>query len=774
MKPILPKLHIINKYNNFNNKPILKSNFSNTARLKKSNIYKLSSPLITKSKRPILLHNPSANLKLFALKNLLKNKNNADLCSNSSKSNSIREDFFSIIKKEQLSLLKKEEASPVKNDETEEKRRKNLENYQFFRKSLRNSFFKNKINIFSQNDSKNMNPKNTTLFFHKSNSTTTFISKNKRKNIFNSSISRIKSNKDLKIKGNKLSKKKESKERILSIKKYFKYEDNFIKFIIERFLDKNSQLPIDKKHRTIYIVLEGSIIINENNIQGHFINILTKKELKKLNKEKRDKLREILFEKLKNIFDCKHPIISMFSPDKEVILDLLEIKKEYKFIYISKSIMCKGLSIVTTPSFIKLYNNEFQQYLNQKKIDLDIKLKNKNKIIIHKKENDISKFKYRKINKGINPKKEFLKPHYSFASGENEITSNDYIYYSDNEERKFKAYKEIKNNCIFKNDFFIYLNEKRVNGKIQKLKKNLHFHQNFDLKQSYDNYNISFDKLIDRYKKELSKKLGINAMNFNSDADKSKNDYDFEDLDTQFDKLYLKRESKKEYLNKKLNNSFEYNVDKNVNKYYAHFVLYNIPKLLKEYKNYTRQRLFEIFTQFKDLLALSFSLNKNKFILRNGIDFNTFWNCVEELTDERENFARKLFTQINKSNSSVLNIEDFIKGMYFIQNSEITEKLELFLKSLDISGKGEINFKEAIEISKESILRNLVDQNIDNKDNLVLNELSNFFANFIFKLVGVEKDKCLKISDLKQAIIEGNNENNEVEYLEMFCGANRT
>ena len=113
MKPTLPKLHIINKYNNFNNKPILKNNFSNTARLKKSNIYKLSSPLITKSKRPILLHNPSANLKLFALKNLLKNKNNADLYINSSKSNSIREDFFSIIKKEQLSLLKKEEGSPV-------------------------------------------------------------------------------------------------------------------------------------------------------------------------------------------------------------------------------------------------------------------------------------------------------------------------------------------------------------------------------------------------------------------------------------------------------------------------------------------------------------------------------------------------------------------------------------------------------------------------------------------------------------------------------------
>ena len=170
-------------------------------------------------------------------------------------------------------------------------------------------------------------------------------------------------------------------------------------------------------------------------------------------------------------------------------------------------------------------------------------------------------------------------------------------------------------------------------------------------------------------------------------------------------------------------------------------------------------------------MALSFSLNKNEFILKNGIDFNTFWNCVEEISDEKEKFAKKLFTQINKSNSSLLNIEDFIKGMYFIKNSEITEKLELFLKSIDMSGKGEITFKEAMEICKESILRNLIDENTNSQDNMVLSELSTFFANFIFKLVGVEKDKSLKINDLKNLILEGNNDNN-VEYLEMFCGAN--
>ena len=121
-------------------------------------------------------------------------------------------------------------------------------------------------------------------------------------------------------------------------------------------------------------------------------------------------------------------------------------------------------------------------------------------------------------------------------------------------------------------------------------------------------------------------------------------------------------------------------------------------------------------------MALSFSLNKNEFILKNGIDFNTFYNCVEEISDEKEKFAKKLFTQINKSNSSLLNIEDFIKGMYFIKNSEITEKLELFLKSIDMSGKGEITFKEATEICKESILRNLIDENMNSQDNMVLSE----------------------------------------------------
>ena len=111
-----------------------------------------------------------------------------------------------------------------------------------------------------------------------------------------------------------------------------------------------------------------------------------------------------LLVKLNNIFGCKRKIESLFSPDKEVILDLLDIKKEYKFIYVSQTIVCKSISIVISPNFIRLYNYDYQDYLCGIKYDNYKKIKNQNK---KKKE-----FKIENIIKGIKPKYEKLKTHY--------------------------------------------------------------------------------------------------------------------------------------------------------------------------------------------------------------------------------------------------------------------------------------------------------------------------------------------------------------------------
>ena len=139
---------------------------------------------------------------------------------------------------------------------------------------------------------------------------------------------------------------------------------------------------------------------------------------------------------------------------------------------------------------------------------------------------------------------------------------------------------------------------------------------------------------------------------------------------------------------------------------------------------------------------------------------------MNENSIEKERFVEKLFNQINSTKTSLLSIKDFFEGMYYIQNTDLKEKLDLFLKALDESGKGVLNYNEVIKICKEVIRRNLSDDTNPNGD-LALEELSVFFAGLIFKLLNYEKSVPLKIEDIKQAIIQGSV---ETQYLEMFCG----
>ena len=100
-------------------------------------------------------------------------------------------------------------------------------------------------------------------------------------------------------------------------------------------------------------------------------------------------------------------------------------------------------------------------------------------------------------------------------------------------------------------------------------------------------------------------------------------------------------------------------------------------------------------------------MKQNDFILKNGLDFDTFWNCIPEIQDEREFFAKKLFTHMNKSNSSLLNIEDFMNGMNYIKHTELSDKVDIYLNSMNILHNGEINFKDAVKVSTYSVLKNL-------------------------------------------------------------------
>ena len=131
---------------------------------------------------------------------------------------------------------------------------------------------------------------------------------------------------------------------------------------------------------------------------------------------------------------------------------------------------------------------------------------------------------------------------------------------------------------------------------------------------------------------------------------------------------------------------------------------------------------------------------------------------------------------MNKSNSSLLNIEDFIKGMLFLKNAKLNEKLDIYVHSMEIENLNKINFEDAVKISKKSILKKL-DGIVGKNINLVLNELSTFLASFVFEVIGCEKNKSINLEDLKKIIIKSYENDNKIKidkqdigYLEMFFG----
>ena len=222
-------------------------------------------------------------------------------------------------------------------------------------------------------------------------------------------------------------------------------------------------------------------------------------------------------------------------------------------------------------------------------------------------------------------------------------------------------------------------------------------------------------------------------------------------------------------MNKKFIQKNFTSVDKKVDKKYSHLVQYNIPILMDKYNATSRKKFFEIFIQFKDLLSIALALKKNEMILKNGLDFDTFHYCLAEIQNQNSNFAKNLFAFMNKSNSSLLNIEDFMNGMNYIKHTELSDKVDIYLNSMNILHNGQINFKDAVKVSTYSVLKNLGKEIKNKKNNLVLNELGTFLASYIFELVGCEPNKNMILENLKKTV-DKNSNNQNIEYLEMFFG----
>ena len=545
-----------------------------------------------------------------------------------------------------------------------------------------------------------------------------------------------------------------------SLNKNYEYDNQtiFTKMIIEDYLMKKQNF--EDENRIIFIILDGTVILSDLDIKGIFVEIPKKENLLKIPKNIRNKLMEAFIKKCNDLFSKK--LAYIFSSEHELILDLVELNEEEKFIIISKTFYCSGIILIQTEKFKYLYINEFPKYYKEY---LE-KEKSKKEIIEFKKTEHI--IKVDKKYYGIKDKYKIEKLNNSFANGENEIEQIEYEMYSDDEEKKKKIEKKIKSQCVLKNDFFLFLNNESTEKKISRLKKKLKYTKPVDIEKEYKEFKCDNNKLFERFKKENNLNQTIDLFNSNKKLTIKEiiNNIKIHNLQYPNDKWENVFFHKRKYKSTEKKGSFYYNLDKNVNKYYSHLIGYNIPKILKEFKKYTRKDLYKTFALYKNLITLCYGINKSKIILENGIDFSTFWRCINEISSEKSKFIEKLFKQINSKESSLLSMKDFLNGIYYIQNTDIKEKIDLFLRAIDESGKGVLNYNEVASICKEAIKRNLSD-NINLDGEKALEELSIFFAELIFKILNHEKNELISMEEIKKGIVEGSIES---QYLEMFCG----
>lgn len=550
-------------------------------------------------------------------------------------------------------------------------------------------------------------------------------------------------------------------------------KDYLAEMIITRYVNTKSPKQINSQHRSLFIILDGTVVINDN-VNGIFINIPIHSSIQSMNKKQRNKIAMALLKKCSLAFQTHQNLIAIYNYAKEPIYDLIELGINQKYIYVSNKHICSGINLMPSNHFLKLYNKNYDTFIKEKRIKKDKSESNsiqlKQKAVLAKKINNtwILNDKYNK------------KRDKSYSEGCTNETSI-YDYYSDNEDRKNKAMKQIKAaDCQSKYDFYAYLTKNELEEKVNDINKRLNFTQKnpFNLSKLFKNYKCDFDTVLARFLKEQNinikdqpivknkkNKIDIDEFCVNLDIHNlqySKKRYDI--INKPKDKYpYITRNAQK--------TTFYHNLDKNISKKYPDFFSYNVPKFLSKFKKFDRKQLYQTFGTYKMLIALCYGLNQSELIIDNGVDFETFWKCVREISSEKKEFVEKLFTQINKTKSNLLSIYEFFEGMMFIQSTDLKEKLDLFLKTLDQSGKGILSYDDVINICTESINRNLCNEKSDKQsDNESLTLLSTFFAEFIFQLLEIDKKELLPLEKIKNAIVQGSI---ETQYLEMFCGANK-
>ena len=544
---------------------------------------------------------------------------------------------------------------------------------------------------------------------------------------------------------------------------------------------------------------------NQNNSKIETIkNKGTSTEIKKKRKNKSSMLKNKSFSKfnfndvLNFNFGSKNPaelklintsVLTGKSPEKNSKKDLKSVKNSEKKIPLynkSINIQLKNSKYLLGNSLSRQSrnnkNNNIRKFLSEDKF-----LKKKNGILI------LPKLKYICKNEKKIPK----------------INYNSLV--QDKELNLIKKY--IKEQDYDKIKKIIEKDDEKMNQQISEKLKNLDEKiKKYKLKRPNEETEEGLEKLFEIYNKkrgtryDFTTNLTLEKKDKNEPLiniqNKEKIEYYFKNrlnnilMDTKGNQRFILKTEEQKTKPEKITD-FEISTlanraNRKVEKKFPDLCAFNLPKILNQNKEYNLKLLYDVFIEFKSLLKCGMVHNRNLDLVRQGIDFDIFFNCNTKINQQGIDLSRKIFKAFNnKTNLNFMSWQNYFDGMMKIKDQNIDNKLDLFFQILDENGDGSFDYNEVYNLSLISLQRVLSEnkkkeesenksENKENKsedkenksesneEESVTNILAEFLTKFVFELVDIDIDGEIPI-DLLRAKMDEKNE--QSDYLEFFLCA---
>jgi hypothetical protein len=592
--------------------------------------------------------------------------------------------------------------------------------------------------------------------------------------------------------------------------------------IVNTYLSLQKQslfIPTQPRHKVVFVILDGTVVLSTKHIPGVYVEIPTRRSLSFLNtkKERLEKYYNFLNE-CKEKLKLKVCLNSVFLVTSVPIFDLIDIPEQDICVYVSSNSIFHGVHIFNENN----NSNSKRQIidsLNEKEIDL-LQFKPASKA--HQKKFDLAKFirkrkkknhldselekKMKRFKKTKKEKQKYLNEQSFTFKPDDEEEQEEWKYLSDEETRRKKLDLFFYNHYDSKIKFCVYILNSQMNNKISELRKTQRKKINKFMKQHpNENTKIGLGKLISIYNAIRSRRnttYCTNNLNLkkneNTGEESNQEAKEIHGNATQVMKLFIEKmkifrthEKAKIHFNtnlfyqntKPINDKNKYVIsnqretvdmvyhsEHKTERFYPDLISYHIPNLLLQFPKLKRREVYEVFAEFKTLLKICISINKNLSLIKEGIDFETFFNCNLQINSQGKALAKKIFNAVNTLNSKYINWDEYMKGLLTLRNKDLNDKLDLFLNIIDEDGNGNLSFEEVYSLSLESLSRNL--QKNETEENDIVKILADFFARLIFELVGKPITEEIPIDVIKKKICEGGK---AAEYLEMFiCADNFT